>query len=106
MHHREAEGDRWLAASHVQPVDHLTALEASTTTVTGTLAWTQNAWMYDLTINTTHTFYILASGGTTLLLVHNCQAGDLNTSQARRGIASHIGAGTASGLKVCRVGIN
>ena len=66
-----ATGKTWTDAKDPKPGDKLRSPDGETTeTVAAVKVWTGLKWMDDLTVNDTHTYYVLA--GTTPVLVHNC----------------------------------
>jgi RHS repeat-associated protein len=89
----------WTDAQNLKPGDGLHTDNGGTiATVVSTTVVPGAADMWDLTIQTAHDFYIVAAAAS--VLVHNCGGIDLNYSQVRERITSHIlgkhGAGTSS----------
>ena len=66
----------WTEAADLTPGDTLHALDNSNATVVAVHTWTGAADMNDLTIDDTHTYYVLTAN--TPVLVHNCDP-DLGT---------------------------
>jgi hypothetical protein len=66
----------WTQAADLQAGDTLHALDNSNATVVAVHTWTGAADMNDLTIDDTHTYYVLTAN--TPVLVHNCDP-DLGT---------------------------
>jgi hypothetical protein len=61
----------WTEAAQLKTGDKLRSPDGETTqTVAAVKVWTGLKWMQDLTVNDTHTYYVLA--GSTPVLVHNC----------------------------------
>jgi hypothetical protein len=64
----------WTNADNLQPGDHLLASDGTKSTVTSLLHHTlPDTTVYNLTITTTHTYYVIA--GNTPVLVHNAGPG-------------------------------
>ncbi len=64
----------WVDAGTLAVADHLHTLTGTTLTVTAITNYTATRHMLDLTINHTHTYYVVA--GDTPVLVHNCGEGN------------------------------
>ncbi len=64
------EEHRFVNLGDLRPGQHLTAADGSSPTVTAVEIHTRQETVYDLTIDTVHTYYVLA--GDTSVLVHNC----------------------------------
>ena len=84
----------WVDAGDLRPGEHLYASGGSVLTVTATRAFTTTRLMFNLTVGTVHTFYVLA--GSTPVLVHNTscrnEKGQFTTGEnpdAARGRATH-----------------
>jgi hypothetical protein len=60
----------WIEAINLQPGDRLHTLDGQTETITAVRPTTRPHPMYNLTVDTDHTYYVVA--GTTPVLVHNC----------------------------------
>jgi large repetitive protein len=70
--------DTWIGAGALHPGDALYGFDGTAVTVVGVHSFLRPRAMYNLTIDTDHTFYVIA--GTTPVLVHNegwCGVGDL-----------------------------
>jgi len=65
---------RWVNASDLTTGDHTQSTTTTTPTVSNIVNYDGTATMYDLTINTVHTYYVIAEG--TSVLVHNCDPSD------------------------------
>ena len=75
-----ATGKTWTEAKDLKPGDKLRSPDGETTeTVAAVKVWTGLKWMDDLTVNDTHTYYVLA--GATPVLVHNCGGRDPKTGK-------------------------
>ena len=61
---------RWAKASELRSGDWLQTSAGTYVQVTAVKAWTQTATVNNLTVSTTHTYYVLA--GASAVLVHNC----------------------------------
>jgi hypothetical protein len=62
---------RWTDAAGLKTGDKLRSPDGETTrTVAAVKVWTGLKWMQHLTVNDTHTYYVIA--GNTPILVHNC----------------------------------
>ncbi|MFI6246988.1 Hint domain-containing protein [Streptomyces sp. NPDC051016] len=61
---------RWAKASELRSGDWLQTSAGTYIQVTAVRAWTQTATVNNLTVSSTHTYYVLA--GATAVLVHNC----------------------------------
>ncbi|MBW8801332.1 MAG: Rhs family-like protein, partial [Streptomyces sp.] len=61
---------RWAKASELRSGDWLQTSAGTYVQVTAVRAWTQTATVNNLTVSSTHTYYVLA--GATPVLVHNC----------------------------------
>jgi Pretoxin HINT domain len=87
-----ASARRWSDAKDLKACDKLRSPDGETTqTVAAVKVWTGLKWMQDLTVNDTHTYYVLA--GNTPVLVHNC--GDhiaLGRTETVQGLADTVGA--------------
>ncbi|MBO0879743.1 MAG: hypothetical protein J2P17_05110, partial [Mycobacterium sp.] len=60
---------RWVDAKDLKPGYQLETTDHRNATITGTRTWSQYQSVYNLTIDTTHTYYVVA--GTAYVLVHN-----------------------------------
>jgi hypothetical protein len=66
-----AGNGQWTDAAKLKTGDKLRSPDGETTqTVAAVKIWTGLKWMQDLTVNDTHTYYVIA--GDTPVLVHNC----------------------------------
>ncbi|MER6243117.1 ricin-type beta-trefoil lectin domain protein [Streptomyces griseorubiginosus] len=63
---------RWAKASELRSGDWLQTSAGTYVQVAAVKAWTQTATVNNLTVSSTHTYYVLA--GDTPVLVHNCNA--------------------------------
>ncbi|MEV7232199.1 polymorphic toxin-type HINT domain-containing protein, partial [Polymorphospora sp. NPDC051019] len=70
----------WIGAGDLQPGETLHTLDGTTATITRADTYTDPTYMYDLTVDTTHTYYVMA--GRTSVLVHNCGDADLPPEDA------------------------
>ena len=72
QHHRFWDDTKggWIDAGALLAGDRLHSDDGSTTTVVAVRSWDAAQWMYDLTVDGVHTFYVRA--GTNPVLVHNC----------------------------------
>ncbi|WP_264935957.1 polymorphic toxin-type HINT domain-containing protein, partial [Streptomyces sp. A012304] len=61
---------KWLKAGELKPGQWLQTGSGTWVQVDAVSAWTQQAAVYNLTVDTTHTYYVAA--GETSTLVHNC----------------------------------
>ncbi|RPE41499.1 intein/intein [Streptomyces sp. Ag109_O5-1] len=61
---------RWAKAKELRSGDWLQTSAGTYIQITAVRAWTQTATVNNLTVSSTHTYYVLA--GTTAVLVHNC----------------------------------
>jgi hypothetical protein len=75
--------NRWVDAKDLKPGYQLETADHRPATVVGTRSWTQRQTVYNLTVDSLHTFFVVAGG--TDLLVHNqggfndiCPKHDLN----------------------------
>ncbi|MCS0637858.1 YnfC family lipoprotein [Streptomyces sp. LP05-1] len=66
---------KWLTAGELKPGQWLQTGSGSWVQVDAVRAWTQQAAVYNLTVDTAHTYYVLA--GATSVLVHNCNGANL-----------------------------
>ncbi|GHK03909.1 hypothetical protein SY2F82_66120 [Streptomyces sp. Y2F8-2] len=64
---------KWLKAGELKPGQWLQTGSGTWVQVEAVSAWTQQAAVYNLTVDTAHTYYVAA--GETSTLVHNCAAG-------------------------------
>ncbi|MFD3437671.1 polymorphic toxin-type HINT domain-containing protein [Streptomyces sp. NPDC058685] len=64
---------KWLKAGELKPGQWLQTGAGSWVQVDAVQAWTQQAAVYNLTVDTAHTYYVAA--GDAPVLVHNCAAG-------------------------------
>jgi hypothetical protein len=64
---------KWLKAGELKPGQWLQTGSGTWVQVNAVSAWTQQAAVYNLTVDTAHTYYVAA--GETSTLVHNCAAG-------------------------------
>jgi RHS repeat-associated protein len=62
--------NRWVNAEDLKPGYAFETADHRSATVTGTRTWSQHQRVYNLTVDTTHTYYVLAGEAT--LLAHNC----------------------------------
>ncbi|RKR88587.1 intein/RHS repeat-associated protein [Micromonospora pisi] len=105
----------WIDAVNLQPGERLLALDKTPATVTTTRYYAGSEVMHDLTVDTDHTYYVVA--GTTPVLVHNCIGTAVNKStglssgelegaaiQARDSLATHLSR-SVSGRKMPNVAI-
>jgi Pretoxin HINT domain len=65
----------WVLTTQLRAGDMLRSDDGSSVVVEAVHSWSGSEWMYDLTVDGTHTFYTLA--GSTAVLVHNCGGRDL-----------------------------
>ena len=72
QHHRFWESTRhgWVNAVDLAIGGELKTADGSHVVVAALRSWVASAWMYDITVDGTHTFYVDA--GSTPVLVHNC----------------------------------
>ncbi|MFL6072525.1 MAG: polymorphic toxin-type HINT domain-containing protein [Mycobacteriales bacterium] len=84
----------WTNATDLRPGDQLREPDGTLTTVTDTRTYTADLTAYNLTIDTTHTYYVEA--GTTPVLVHNC-SGELD-DEAYDAIQQEHGTDVAEGV--------
>jgi len=84
----------WVDAAHLKPGDQLGSTGERKITVTAVHSFTQRHLMYDLTIATDHTYYVVA--GDTSVLVHNTGPGGCgpNASTSPGQIADRLGYST------------
>jgi hypothetical protein len=68
----------WITAGNLKPGDKLRDTNGNTVTVRKTYEHTAKATVHNLTVNNTHTYYVIA--GTTPVLVHNCGTGETPTT--------------------------
>ncbi|MFJ8361032.1 polymorphic toxin-type HINT domain-containing protein [Streptomyces sp. NPDC093984] len=61
---------KWLKAGDLKPGEWLRTGSGTGVKIEAVSAWTQQAAVYNLTVDTAHTYYVVA--GTTQVLVHNC----------------------------------
>ncbi|NEE58434.1 hypothetical protein G3M55_79580, partial [Streptomyces sp. SID8455] len=76
----------WRTADELEPGQWLRTGSGTRVQIEAVTAWTQQAAVYNLTVDTAHTYYVAA--GATPVLVHNCdqriyQAGGKHGAQAR-----------------------
>ncbi|MFC5099862.1 polymorphic toxin-type HINT domain-containing protein [Kibdelosporangium philippinense] len=64
-----ASENRWSNAIDLKPGHKITTADNRDATVTGTRSWSEVRRVYNLTVDTTHTYYVFA--GTSALLTHN-----------------------------------
>ncbi|WP_203924604.1 polymorphic toxin-type HINT domain-containing protein [Rugosimonospora africana] len=69
----DATRHAWIDAADLLPGDRLHTLDGQVETVAAVHSFTQQHPMYNLTIETTHTYFVIA--GTTPVLVHNAGCG-------------------------------
>ena len=62
--------DAWVKSARLQPGDRLESTDGQFAKVVAVRSEPGARWMYDLTVSTVHTFYVVPSG--TPVLVHNC----------------------------------
>jgi RHS repeat-associated protein len=90
------EQGRWLKAIELEPGDVLLSPDGSRVSVTAVVAYAAPATVHNLTVATTHTYYVVA--GAAPVLVHNCGGGPVdNVALGRRdhgleGFAERVGA--------------
>ncbi|WP_261570964.1 HINT domain-containing protein [Frankia gtarii] len=72
----------WVDADDLAPVDELRTPTGSHIRVTATREYDRTQTVYNLTVDTLHTYYVLA--GTTPVLVHNCNRVGLNFTDSER----------------------
>ncbi|MFF4717097.1 polymorphic toxin-type HINT domain-containing protein [Streptomyces eurythermus] len=70
---------KWLKAEELRPGQWLRTGSGTRVEIEAVTAWTQQAAVYNLTVDRAHTYYVLA--GATPVLVHNC--GDVFRSDTR-----------------------
>ncbi|MFI0163383.1 polymorphic toxin-type HINT domain-containing protein [Streptomyces sp. NPDC017095] len=70
---------KWLKAGELRPGEWLRTGSGTQVKIEAVSAWTQQAAVYNLTVDRAHTYYVLA--GATPVLVHNC--GDVYRSDTR-----------------------
>jgi hypothetical protein len=73
----------WTDAVNLQPGDRLHALDGQIETVTAVRLLTLLHPMYNLTVDTDHTYYVIA--GATPVLVHNCPPDGFEPSRSGKG---------------------
>nr|WP_221382037.1 polymorphic toxin-type HINT domain-containing protein [Actinoplanes polyasparticus] len=88
---------KWTDAGDLNPGDKLNSIR-TTRTVAAVKTYTGVSTMYDLTVDATHTYYVLA--GETPILVHNCGTTLLGTS---RDIRTHVKANPTQDFNVLNV---
>jgi hypothetical protein len=66
----DATQHAWVVESHLRAGDELLSANGSPVQVVSVLSSQGSQWMYDLTVDAVHTFYVLA--GSAPVLVHNC----------------------------------
>jgi hypothetical protein len=71
-----ASGKRWSHAIDLKPGHKLATPDNRDATITATKSWSESRRVYNLTIDTDHTYHVLA--GTTPILVHNEDAGQVS----------------------------
>ncbi|WP_431037738.1 DNRLRE domain-containing protein [Streptomyces sp. P6-2-1] len=64
---------KWRDAGDLEPGQWLSTGPGTKAQITAVRAWTQTTTVHNLTVNRTHTYYVLA--GATPVLVHNCGTG-------------------------------
>ncbi|MFI0263808.1 RHS repeat-associated core domain-containing protein [Streptomyces sp. NPDC017056] len=64
---------KWLDAGDLKPGQWLRTSSGTWLQITAVRAWTQNATVHNLTVQSVHTYYAVA--GATPVLVHNCSSG-------------------------------
>ncbi|MFI1017525.1 polymorphic toxin-type HINT domain-containing protein [Streptomyces sp. NPDC020965] len=67
---------KWLKAGELKPGQWLQTGAGSRVQLDAVRAWTQQAAVYNLTVDRAHTYHVLA--GTTPVLVHNCGPGNVS----------------------------
>ncbi|MFG2883522.1 polymorphic toxin-type HINT domain-containing protein [Streptomyces sp. NPDC048297] len=77
---------KWLKAGDLKPGEWLRTGSGTRVQIEAVSAWTQQAAVYNLTVDTAHTYYV--SAGATPVLVHNCgerkyEAGGKHGREAR-----------------------
>ncbi|MEU7179280.1 MULTISPECIES: polymorphic toxin-type HINT domain-containing protein [Streptomyces] len=93
---------KWVDAGDLKPGQWLQTSSGTWIQITAVQAWTQNAAVHNLTVESTHTFYATTGGGQSLL-THNCgdknggKYGDLQPAGSGNEI-NHIPAKAASPL--------
>lgn len=60
----------WTLAANLKSGDQLLSDDGSLVTVAGLTSWTGSQWMWDLTVDQVHDFFVVA--GSASVLVHNC----------------------------------
>jgi hypothetical protein len=72
IHHRFWSTTRgaWIDASELREGEHLRSDDGEVLAVAGVRSFTGEAWMYDLTVDEVHSYYVVA--GDDGVLVHNC----------------------------------
>ena len=84
--------DEWTDAAGLEPGQHLLTADGDTADVVSVRNFTGTQTMRDLTVDTIHTYYVIA--GTTPILVHNCgdQHVALGLAEEVRVFADKVGA--------------
>ncbi|MEV6963770.1 LamG-like jellyroll fold domain-containing protein [Hamadaea sp. NPDC051192] len=76
----DGEAKRWVEAGDLRPDEGLQTSTGSVATTVGTREWTEHKRVYNLTVDTLHTFFVVLAGLN--LLVHNDGAGACPVHQA------------------------
>ncbi|MGW0993220.1 polymorphic toxin-type HINT domain-containing protein [Streptomyces sp. NPDC002523] len=76
---------KWLKAGDLKPGEWLRTGSGTRVQIEAVSAWTQQAAVYNLTVDTAHTYYVVA--GATQVLVHNCGPVYSDVVNGRRGAA-------------------
>lgn len=80
---------KWLKAGELKPGQWLQTGSGTWVQVDAVSAWTQQAAVYNLTVDTAHTYYVAAGGTSTL--VHNCKLSYGEASEkANRALAAKL----------------
>lgn len=80
--------DEWVLATQLRAGDALLADDGSQVVVEAVHSWQGSQWMYDLTVDGIHTFYVTA--GSASMLVHNCPIDLPETSGLMRQAFDHM----------------
>jgi hypothetical protein len=91
IHHRFWSTTRgaWIDASELREGEHLRSDDGEVLTVAGVRSFTGEAWMYDLTVDEVHSYYVVA--GDDGVLVHNCGGEIGEGAQALLGLGDEMG---------------
>jgi hypothetical protein len=94
-----ADKQQWTDAKDLKAGDKLRSPDGETTqTVAAVKVWTGLKWMDDLTVNDTHTYYVLA--GNEPVLVHNNNDCDLADIAANHRVNANNGLGVKGGKNI------